>query len=353
MPLDNTNTPASNAEQYANFMPQAVRRAAERANELVQSLVADPAQGNLPLEQTGTVVETPPAATVVETPPATPPVQPAPTVDWEQRYRTLQGKYDHEVPTLRGDVIRLTSQLDALQSTLNTLQTPREVTPPPAAPAAPTVPHEDVETYGEDLVTAARRWARAEVAGELDELKRQFGELKQTTTTVQQETAQTRAQTQMQTMLAGLDGDPVIGGQWRAINVAPEFMTWLDQVDPFTGQQRMALLRDAFGRGDVVRTAAFFKAYLNEHTAPRTSEGGQPIPQPGAGQQPTLETFATPGRGSGPAPGGAPADKRIWTQRDITAFYRDRTRGAYRDREAEAARLEQDIIDAAAEGRIR
>lgn len=343
MQLDNA-TPAANAEEYANFIPAGVRRAAERANALAAEYVA--ANAEPPVEPTPEPAPTPePTNTTVVTDPPAPPAEPV--VDWQQRYRTLQGKYDREVPALRGDVNTLRSQVETLTAQLEAAKT---VTPPPAPSK---VPDADVETYGEDLVTATRRWARAEVAGELEALRAQLAEVKQTTTTVQQETAQTRATTQLQTMLTQLDAHPEIGKTWRQVNDDPAFMTWLEQVDPFTGGPRMGLLRDAFGRSDVHRTAAFFKAYAQEHTALQPPPAVEPpTPQPGTGR-PTLETFASPGRGTGQAPSGAPADKRIWTQASIAAFYRDRTHGKYQDRQAESVRLEQDLISAAAEGRIR
>ena len=345
MPLDNTQ-PVSNEAEYANFIPAGVRRAAERANQLSLQLAAagqQPEPEPQPELTSTTVVE--PATTVVEPAPVVTQPAPAPTIDWQQRYLTLQGKYNQEVPTLRGDVQRLTGQLEQLQASLAEMRTP------PPAPATTVVPDADVDTYGSELVTAARRWARAEVAGELDELKREMGEIRSTTKTVQQDTAATKKQTVFQNTLSGLDADPTIGTQWRVVNDNPEFIAWLEQADPFTGTQRMALLRDAFGRGDVVRTGAFFKAYINEHTARQVPAVAQPTPQTETGR-PTLGDFATPGRASGQAPGGAPADKRIWTQPAIAAFYRDLTKGAYRDKVAEAAKLEADIIAAAAEGRI-
>lgn len=338
MPLDNTQQPASNEAEYANFIPHGVRRAAERAAAMQAEYVAGP-----PADPAEPVVEPVVDTTVVE------PVvvqQTPPPIDWEQRYRTLQGKYDREVPALRGDVATMRSQLETLSAQLT-------AKPAPAAPEPVTIPDADKEVYGEDLVTATRRWARAEVAGELETLKSQLAEVKQATTTVQQDNAQSRAQQLHQNTMNGLDAHPEIGRTWRTVNVDDNFISWLQQDDPFTGGPRMKLLSDAFGRGDVNRTAAFFKAFVAESTPhQQASAGGQPTPQPGT-DRPTLQTFASPGRATGPAPGGAQPDKRFWTPPEITAFYRAKSRGDYRDDPAKAASLEQDLVAAAAEGRIR
>lgn len=351
--------PLDNAQEYANVIPEAVRRQAARAEEIARSIGAAPQpegegapaapEGTPAAEQVtepviadgGTIVA--PAAPPA---PATPAAPAAPTVDWEQRYRTLQGKYDSEIP-------RLTGQVESLQQIISGMQERRpEPTPAPAAPPAQenttvVVPQEDVETYGEELVSASRRWARAEVAKEIADLRNEITQLRG----AQQQTAQMTTQ---EHVLNALDNDPSLTGKWRQVNEDPQFIAWLNQVDPFTGQQRKVLLRDAFSRGDVNRTGAFFKAYLAEHTAvTQDPPPAPPIPpEPGAGR-PSLEDLAAPGRASGPAPAGAPAEKRIWSNQDISAFYRDVRRGVYEGREAEKLRLEQDIFAATTEGRIR
>ncbi len=43
----------------------------------------------------------------------------------------------------------------------------------------------------------------------------------------------------------------------------------------------------------------------------------------------------------------------MWTNTDIAAFYRDVNKGVYVGRAAEKQRLEEDIIAAGTEGRIR
>ena len=60
-----------------------------------------------------------------------------------------------------------------------------------------------------------------------------------------------------------------------------------------------------------------------------------------------------PGRINGSAPVGASNEKRVWSQRDITAFYRSIQQGKFEGKAAERLRQEQDIIAAASEGRIR
>lgn len=336
MPLD---------DAFENHIPAAVRRASQRADELARTSGVS----NVPEEDTPEATE-PPAEQIPDQAPAAEPAtttvveqQPSESDNWEQRYSTLRGKYDSEIAQLRGHV-------SSLENLLANIKTP----PPAAPPAAPvsgevaTIPQEDIEAFGEDLITAARRWAVTELSPRIRKLETDLEDLRSGQSSIKQETAQQR-------VMGALDADNEIGGKWREINTQPEFLTWLDQVDPFSGQQRMRLLSDAFARGDSGRTASFFKAFITEHTAI------QPVPtlpahtpDPGADRL-SLESLAAPGRPAGSAPGGggAPVEKRIWTRSDIAAFYRNVQRGTYEGRDAEKLRVEQDILDAAAEGRTR
>ena len=342
MPLD---------DNYENRIPDAVRRASMRADELARGIGAanTPQEEAPPLADEQAPIDAPDEAPPVDGPPSdAPPVdtpQP-PAEDWEHRYHTLKGKYDAEIPSLR-------AQVNSLEHLIANLRIPEPVAPQPSGDAksqSVAILPEDVETFGEDLITAARRWARAEFEPRITKLEDELGKLRTGQSTIQQETAQQR-------VMSSLDADPQLGGKWREVNVQPEFIAWLDQVAPFSGEQRMRLLSDAFARGDAHRTGEFFRRFIAEHTAvtspsPAPIPTHTPTPDVEAGKV-SLESLAAPGRSSGPAPGGAPAEKRVWTKQDITAFYRDRSQGRFRYREDEALRLEADLFAATSEGRIR
>jgi hypothetical protein len=340
MPLD---------ENYDNHIPAAVRRQSEHADVLARELGFVNVDG-LPTEATTTVVDdgvpsADPSAGTDANPPPAPAVDPAPAPsEWEQRYRTLQGKYDAELPDLR-------RQLTSMQNLIANMQaqpaTPAPVTAPDQTTFAPD--KADVEAYGEQLIQDVRRWTLNEVQPQIKKLQDELTQLRGGQTEIRSENAQQR-------LMNALDTDAQLGGQWRTINQDPNFIAWTQQVDPFSGQQRIGLLTDAFVRGDAVRTGNFFRAYIAEHTAVTQPPAGpgQTLPVEDA-PRPTLESMAVPGRPSGPAPGngGAPTEKRTWTNREISAFYRDCTTGKYAGREADKVRIEQDIFSAATEGRVR
>ncbi len=346
MPLD------SNEAEYANFIPEPIRRASQRAEEAARAI----GMANVP--PAGDEAPPPAAPPVVAQAPAAepPPAPPAPAAeDWEQKYRTLQGKYDAEVPSLRHQVNTMQGQVEGLQRLVAAVNAPPAAAPAPTPdtrPASTTVvvPDEDVETYGQDLITATQRWMEAKFGSVIQDLQRQI-------TALSSGHQQHERRSTQQSVLTALDADPQIGQKWRAINDDPAFLAWLDEVDPFSGEQRKKLLHDAYTRGDVKRTGEFFKRYVAEHTAvsdpPPAPAPHTPPPDEGGTGRPTLADLAVPGRASGPAPVGAPTEKRVWTRDEITAFYRQRQRGAFAGREAEANRLEADIIAATTEGRIR
>jgi hypothetical protein len=349
-----------------NILPPAVRRQAERADELLRQVAEEqkpesqeqgqpseeqgqPQQGEqleLPLEGGEHRGEAPPAP--VEQPPREQDVG-----YWRQRHDTLQGKYNSEISELKGRLRGLEANNTALQELLTRInaQPPAAPSsaPPKFVPPRVEIPAEDVEAYGNELIESARRWARAEVNPEIEQLKQEIQSLRG-------QTNMTSEEMRRQALHAELDAK---APEWRQLNYDADFIKWLSAEDPFAGKTRQELLGEAYLRGDATRTANIFQAYQREHTAV------QPLRSPpahtraqsgysgsgGAGSVP-LADLAAPGR-TRSGSHGAQSEKRLWSQKDIAAFYSDVRKGVYQGREADKARLEQDIFAAASEGRIR
>lgn len=342
-------------------VPQAVRRQARRAEELQAQLQAEQqaadaaqeaAQQSAQAELDSIVPTGTPQDQQQQDRQAPPPAPPQD--DWQHRYRTLQGKYDSEIPHLR-------SQVQQLENLIASMQTaPRAPDPPAQQPAEVEIPEDDYTTYGPDFVDSTRRWARAEVQRDLQAQQQQIAELR----AHQERQSENHVKDRVR---AELDRDPELAGRWLSLDTDAGFNSWLQELDPFSGARRLDMLRAAYASGDSLRTGRFFKAYLQEHT-----DYGQPVsgyppqtPIPNGGYTPNggyqngngagrvdLASFAAPGRANGATPGPGAPERRIWTNRDIQAFYDGRIRGRYRGREAEADRIERDILAAAAEGRI-
>lgn len=337
--------PFDNLPEGSNHIPAAVRRAGRRADKLHAEITGSPVP---PVGDPAADAPDTPAVVAAEPAAAPPPPPPEPSsVDWEQRYKTLQGKYDSEIPQLRGE-------LDGLRQVLGSMTAPPAPAAPPRVTSTTVVDPEQLQKltddFGPELVEGMRLLFRAESADTIQRLEGEIATLRGGQVKIETNTVRDRT-------MAALDADPEIGGRWRELNNDPEFLLWADHADPFSGAKRLALLQDAFTRGDAARTGRFFKSYIAEHTAvtmPAAELPGQTPPTPVVAARPQLADLAAPGRAATPpAPGGAPLDKRIWSQPQITAFYRDRQKGVFVGREEESARLEQDIFAAAKEGRIR
>jgi len=224
---------------------------------------------------------------------------------------------------------------------------PRVSEPAPAPSPPPTrreIPREDIEAYGEDLINGVQRWSEAQFLPRFQEFERRLLSVEGGNAQLANYTAQKSVDVALSRAVP----------DWEVINHDPNFILWLDQVDMFSGQKRKQLIDQAYGSGDAQRTIAFFQAYKNEQTVVSPTPGTQPIQtEPPADRLPLAE-LAAPGRGhsvSSPAP-GAP-ERRIWTAADVNTFYRQKQRGQWAGREAEADRIERDIIAAPAEGRFR
>lgn len=316
-------------------VPRKIREAAEAADAAIaeitrlesQPLVVDPVTGQ------------PPAAPVEPTP--------APTEDFAQKYRTLQGKYDSEVPLLRSQLQnyervnqQLSSQLASLSDQVRILQSQ------PAAPApAGTVggvTDADVAQYGPELIDLVRRIAAETSTATGQSLKdviaREVGAVRADVTHVQ-------VDQQVTARKSYEDGLTVAVPNWREINATREFLEWLGEYDPLLGSTRQQAVTAAYNSYDVPRTVAFLQRYL-----------ALQVPQaPALTPQEELARQVSP-RGTGaPTPVDTTVQQpgRIWTQQEIAEAYTAQIQGRNRLPQAQWEKLEAEISLAAAEGRVR
>lgn len=267
-----------------------------------------------------------------------------PQTDWEQRYNTLQGKYNTELPELRGQVRSLQEMLTSMQSQRapeTTFERPQRQ--PSQLPPTP-IPQEDIESYGEDLINGVQRWSEAKITPKMAELERRLAMVEGGNQQLQSYTAQQSVDQALNRAVP----------DWDAINHDPNFIHWLSQVDMLSGQTRKAMIDQAYTSGDANRTIAFFRAYKNEQTVTGQTPGTQSVQTDNSAERLPLAELAVPGRGqSVPSPAPGAPERRIWTATQVNQFYRSKQRGQWVGREAEADRIERDIIAAPAEGRFR
>lgn len=314
--------------------PKIVQRQLEAAEALAQSM-QQPAQPVV-TDASQLLTQTPAESAAQELPP-TPAPAPAPTTptdNWEQKFRTMQGMYNAEVPQLRTQVKTYESEMTALKEQVRALTV--AVQSKPTEQQAQPDPR-DVESFGADMIEMVQRYAtktyeamRAEFASFADQLDRRLKAVEETVTGVSKK-ADTTMEAQFYATLNRLVPD------WEQINKDATFLAWLGEADPVYRVPRQAALDAAHQRGDVEGVAAVF----NTFKASRPSK-------PSA----ALASQVSPGTSGGAAAPTAPGAKPMIAQKFVQQFFSDQAKGRYRGREEEAARIEAEINQAAAEGRI-
>jgi hypothetical protein len=264
-----------------------------------------------------------------------------------QKYRTLQGMYNAEVPRLHQQNRELMGRVQQLEQLLSTLTTQAAATPALPKSTERLVSDKDVEEYGESL-DVMRKVSREEYIPMIQKI----AQLEQTLSALQgnvvpqvQNLVQRQAATTEQQFWAQLSNTVP---NWKQINDDPDFQTWLLQADPLTGISRQTILEDAQRNFDVYRIASFFKLwqdYSGQATVAQNSQRG--------GSATELEKQVAPGRGrSGNAAATADASGKTYTPMDIRNFFESVRQGKYKGREQERSRIERDIFAAQREGRI-
>ena len=300
-------------------LPAAVQRQLDVANQIEEQMRAPAADAAPPSDQPAV---TDPASNAPAEP--TPPQQPAEDPTWQQRFLTLQGKYNAEIARYNEQQRALAAQVDELKQKLEQK---------PVEPPKPVVSDEDKQAFGEDLLNTVERIAAAKVQaleGQLAQRDEVIAELKAQLGSVASNVGKRDFFSELDRLMP----------DWEATNADPDFyQRWLAEVDPMTGHMRKSILDAHVQAQDVERTLGVFRAYRATVAKPAA-----PAPNP-------LEKQVAPSRtdSGGAAPAGN--EPKIWSQGEIAQFYDKVRRGAIAH--DVAARLEADIMQAAAEGRIR
>lgn len=320
-------------------LPKQVQLQAEEAERLEKQLLGI-SEEQAPEAGTEAASEHVEGQPVVETDapsqePEAPASQPKPEeATWEARYRSLQGKFNAEVPRLQAELKDVTGRFNALMVKLEAQETAKTFQPEQL------VTDKDVEAFGSDLIDVidrkAREVAASMVGTKMVELEAENAKLRDQLGGV----SERQVSNDRRTFFSDLER---LVPDYEAMNVDPGFLDWLADVDPLSGMARQEYLNAAYGSLDVGRTATLFNTFkqLSAHT-------------PQSRNSKTLERQVAPGTSK--VSSAAPADTmsgRIWSQGEIERFYRDVSRGTYRGSEAEQARIEAEIDSAVAEGRIR
>ena len=330
-------------------IPKQVQKQSEEVQELYKQINGETEEAQAtaeaaPEEAVNDVAEPTTSDSVEEQAPQSEPQEQAESgdqepkeADWQQKYRSLQGMYNADVPRLNAENRDLAARVSQLEGLLSTMQEPAQQTP---AVAEKLITDDDVKEYG-DSIAVMRKAAREEVAQEIAQLRQQVGQLQGVLPQVQQVQAQQKKsgeQTFWNTIASEVPN-------WNDINNDPDFQSWLLAIDPLTGISRQTYLEDAQKNLDASRVVNFFRTWEGENGKTNTAQVDR------TAQQSQLQKQVAPGRSRNNGV-KASGQNRTYTQNDIKEFYADVRKGKYKGRDDERGRIERDIFAAQQEGRI-
>ena len=306
-----------------------------RELEALEKQLTD-AQNPAPADPTQTPAEPPQDQ---QPAPAEPkPVEPTPTPTepvvaeetWQQKYKTLKGMYDAEVPRLHADLRDLKAQVDNLRKASETK---------PVEPVKPATPEKlvtdaDVEAFGSDLIEVQRKVARevaAEFRGELDAMRAENEKLREQLTSTGTQVSEASFEQRLYRMVP----------DFEAVNADPKWIAWLNEVDPLLRAPRSSVAQQAFNRGDA-EGVAHYVAMFKKSVAPV---------EPTADKTEELERQIQPNRSATSTPPTSQKGK-VYTNADIEKMFRKATDLGVKGRVDEAKKLEAEIDAAFMEGRV-
>ena len=330
-------------------IPKQVQKQSEEVQELYKQINGETEEAQAtaeaaPAEAVNDVAEPTTSDSVEEQAPQSEPQEQAESgdqepkeADWQQKYRSLQGMYNADVPRLNAENRDLSSRVSQLEGLLSSMQEPAQQTP---VQSEKLITDDDVKEYG-DSIAVMRKAAREEVSQEIAQLKQQLGQLQGVLPQVQQVQAQQKKSGE-QTFWSTIASEVP---NWSDINNDPDFQSWLLAIDPLTGISRQTYLEDAQKNLDASRVVNFFRTWEGENGKTNTAQVDR------TAQQSQLQKQVAPGRSrnNGVKTSG---QNRTYTPNDIQEFYADVRKGKYKGRDDERGRIERDIFAAQQEGRI-
>jgi uncharacterized protein YukE len=319
-------------------LPRSIQAQVEQANAVLAQANTPTQEPAAPQPTAELAPEAPEAQQQVLEPtassePQAQPTQPQSDV-WEHKYKTLQGLFNREVPTLQHQVKDLRTQLETAVARLNEAA---DAKAKPSEPAAPVADPKDVENFGSDLVEMVQRIAERMFGRAVSEFQGQAARFEQRLAQLEQAlqgTHETVAQTAEQSFFDRLTK---MVPDWEQINANDAFLAWLAEVDPVYGHPRQAALNASQQSMNADRAAAVFKAFAaTQPAAPKPNAVTKQVsPKAAATAAPTSQT------------------KPMLTQQQVVDYYNAKRRGEYRGQEAEVQRIEAMINLAIAEGRVQ
>jgi hypothetical protein len=247
------------------------------------------------------------------------------TENWETKYKTLQGKYNAEVPRLNQEVKGLRDESAKLKAKVELFEqlVAQQVAQQP-------VQKQDTEELEPEIKQLQEDFP--EIYKAVMKVVEKHGVSKQDLQNVNQQ-VQNAQMSSFYSRLAQKVPD------WETLNTDKDFLTWLQEPADFTNKTKQQLLQDAAYAGNVDLVAKFFLTYKNQNSTSAADESKfSNMVAPPKGRSPTAVTSNS-------------ASKPIFTAQQVEQFYRDKSLG--RLSKEKANQMEEAILAAAKDKRIK
>jgi hypothetical protein len=249
---------------------------------------------------------------------------------WKQKYKTLQGMYDKEVPQLHSQVKTLTKELETLKESLTQ-----------KAEAAPKqeqklVTDEDVQNFGEDLIEVQRKVARevaAEFEGRLEALQSENNELRNLLGDTDNRISETTFEARLHRLVP----------DFQQLDSDPNWIAWLDEVDPVLRAPRRTIALQAYQSGDAEGVAYYVDMFRSSMVKEEPAQDAPAVQE--------LERQIQPVR---TAANATPASQKgkTYTNGDIQRMFKKAAMLNSTGKLEEANKLEAEIDAAYMQGRV-
>lgn len=254
---------------------------------------------------------------------------------FKQKYATLRGKYDAEVPRLHQQVKELTDQMNAIRHEAEAAKKAEAEKPKEKVSY---VTDADREEYGDDLIDFQRRVAKEASQEYEDRFEQQAKVIEQ----LQQQISNTGNQVgevgftqKLNALVPGFD----------QLDNDERWVAWLNEYDPMTRGPRRDQAQSAFNSGDAEAVAHYvglFRESINEPVANGKSD-----------RQTELEKQVTPSRSASTVTKSSGKDSKVYSEKELnnawTKIRTLNTQGKYDD----AEKLEAELTAAYMEGRVK
>lgn len=303
-------------------VPDAVKKQEEEAQKLYEDAYKEEERPDEPSEESPAeevvVAEEP----VVEEPVAEEPVaeeEPVVEDDYREKFFTLQGKYDAEVPRLYQEIQALREQMSSIRSAPERLDDEDDDAVDPRERLA--------EDYGESFVDDLRSLFRAEINDSMAPVTQRL----QATETVAIKSGQDRYLVRLTEIVP----------DWRTVVNDQRFHQFARETDEFSGIPRYTLMQNAESNMDAERMSRFYKEFKR-----RIGE------KPTAGNGAKKAAALTPGQTSTKSNTGKPSEPEYVSAQEIEKFATDVALRKYLGREEEQKKMEEKINKAIVARRV-